>query len=491
MYYLQNVYKERKNFMKVILKFNYKGNTLLLLKNNEDYIFAKDVNGKLIYDLTDEEKNIISKVIKNILPSNKIVEIEELSHAGKLFRHYLDVKNGWHHFSEIVNGEMYIPTLQDLKFLNQKYNHQYEYVNSTNDFKTFGNDFIQRIIKIGTDTILFMVSASISFGFCWSVDISLQQTQTVDESIVIVSPEPSLGINDLDPIVSEAINLDNANEENGDNLSENAPDDIIAFTTNGLDTAVMNNPNLTDEEKEFFLSVTTIYNEEISPEDYPNIYDYMGNFYIIYDPNKSENGDLGCFYYTGPNKYAIVIYEANSFEDAPPYVLSHEFCHTKCSYRNPIFGMKLYEAINAIYNNEHFGSVYGKSESRYDDSYSRIVNYAYVLCEILDKDTIRMFHQSADPQVIVNALMLIIPNEQKAVQCVSYFDDVQASSFGAIISLSSTLKEYYEAKYKSDIREDDCMRFLILGPESVNDTSGITYKRYFVESTLENDYKIR
>ena len=426
--------------MKEILRFTYNDKLLCLLIENEELKYGKIIDNKVIFTLTEKEKNIIRRVFVKVLPTGSTIDLGYFAYNEKSFKHHMDKTNGLHLFYEEKDNQLIVPDSNNLKILNLMFNNQNEFVNSHDGLSIEDIKYYKRIVQYGKQFIIVFISTVA----CLSL-------------YTYMGPDAKL------PFLDNNI----AYTENYNNL------DAIT-KINKIISTINNNPNLTLEEKEFFLSAPEFIEDSINYFRYDKVIEHLEKLNVEYIAGPSLDGSAASFVYAGPKKGTLKVYNSTSFADAPKWAMSHEFVHAFTSYENYIYGKGFYEIINTIINNEYYG-VKNNVERKeiYDTGYSWIRAYAYIIISTLEETDLRAYHATGNPEIIVNALNEIIPDKDKAIKLLTYFDflvdniayrtdlsqvyvpDFIRKVFGETRNnLNELCKEYYKAKFGIEIEED-------------------------------------
>lgn len=154
-------------------------------------------------------------------------------------------------------------------------------------------------------------------------------------------------------------------------------------------------------------------------------------------------------------------------------VLAHEKSHSLTNIQR-IFLSWLVESINAIFNDEYEGN---GMVGTYDTSYLHIVNYAKALMEIIGALPLQKYHGYTDEDPIIEALMEIIDDEDKAYKLLTNIEEyknmiekisVDVMTYEekqVLFSLKETIyqsfDEYYYAKKGIHITDDLVMLYYL------------------------------
>ncbi|MBQ8473204.1 MAG: hypothetical protein IJ501_06850 [Bacilli bacterium] len=418
--------------MKEILNFIDEGIQLCLFINNGNLVYGKRLDDKISYDITDNQRELIKNVFYSLLPSNIIKDLGYIKYNNKSIKHLYDLNNNYHIFYE----DNYQIT-EDILNLNSLFNNQEEYLasyNKKNSFKRSESRYTRRRVKIKDKVIPVLV---LSTSLILMTLLSIEGIKRIDFSI------QNYKENEL---VSKY-------QDNDVKL-----EDIIQF--------INSNPNLTNEEKEFFLSCPEYFQDNLEYFDYYTLVNNLSNIYINYINDPSNDGFSGDYTYYGKNKNRIRIYESTDFTNCKKSALSHEYLHsfTNHSLQDNYF----YEIVNVIFNNEYFGS---DSELFYDSSYPTLRKYFYIIAEIIDPNILRQYHANNDINYLIEELIKIIPDRDLAtnlflnidfifrIDLLKETDPIEYEKYKEEYKLKkqevdNLLKQYYEIKYQSSIENN-------------------------------------
>jgi len=417
--------------MKEILKFKDLGILYSLKVDNNELIYQKNENGNISTNLNKDEIKLINTIFFNLIPSQNIKNLGYINYNNKKINHLYDLNNSFHIFYENEKD-----ITEDCLTLNDIFNNQEEYLalketNSNNNSK-----YTKRKVKVGKKVISVLVLS----------------TFILTTSVFYIK-----GIHNLVSLISNHIKEHKYYEE-----VEKYQDRQL--TVEEIIASINNNPQLTQEEKEFFLSAKNFFNDNIEYFDYYTVIDNLNNLHIEYIKEESKNpGQYEDFTYTQDAKGRIRVYKSTNFSDAPKYALSHGFLHafTKMSNTDNYF----YEGLHVLINNEYFGN------SFYDNGYKVLKNYVYIICELINPEVLRQYHAHNDIKYLIDALTKIIPDENMAITLLTDIDFIceaeilrnssqeKYNKLKAEYSLKTNeidilLKKYYQAKFQISPEED-------------------------------------
>ncbi len=414
--------------MNEVLRFNYKGTELYIFEENNKFIYLKQQDNNVSQDLTSEEKEVMTKVLLQIMPSRNLSDLGYIKYNQKKFRHFYDLRTGFHVFYEGDNFKT--PNDKDLYNLNMVFNYENDYVSayrymSQDDKK---KNTIKRIVRIGSLTLVVLVSLT-------GIKLGIERL-TKEEALVLNSGEvveETFADYEAKPIVQSEINQNNV-----ENISR----------------SILTNSNLNEPEKRLFLS-STKFIEDISPYFNTDRLYSLNHFKINFTDKEGPDNARA----TWQDVFLeMVVYNTKGLETASVTDLTHEFIHIFSNVSNLSLGNSLYEAITTTLNNEYFGN--------YDKSYNWLNRFAKPLMELLGRDTLLAYYANPNPNILTTALMEINPDFNMAYRLLSNldtFNNLWKNSYDAnfqeqygelmnqvITELSQTLEVYYDSKYTNN-----------------------------------------
>lgn len=418
--------------MKELIKFDYLNDKLGVLIEESKLIYIKYIDDYTItYKVEKEEKDIIKKVLYELLPSNNIYDLGDINYLNRDFKHLYDYDNEFHIFCDkdynLNNNSL---------FLSYIYNNQEECIyllKKNNYMKRSKSRYVRRHVRIGDKVISVIVLSAFLLTLSIGAYKGISWVKYYKEK-----NKYTTGV------------LENINRQ---------------ITIQDIENAILSNSKLSKEEKELLLSNKKFFQDNLEYLDYYSVIENLNNLYIVYEKESSEiEGMYGEYLRTGDNKGRIKIYNARNFKEAPRYALTHEGTHAfTTNYNNYNY---TYEGIHVVFNNEYFSDT---KNLIYDDGYQVIRDYIYVLCELIDESVLRKYHADDNIEYLINELIKIIPNREKAIQVFSNIDsicrlEIINGSREVIKKLhqetKTLLKEYYQIKYQINIEDDNYSLFL-------------------------------
>lgn len=415
---------------------NFEDNNILfsLYVKEGKVVYQKQVNENISYELEDNEINLINFVFSSLMPSNNIKDLGIIKYNNKEINHLYDLSNKFHIFFE---GDEEIT--KECLNLNYLFNNQEEYVffANYNYDRNFSNKFVSRKIIIGKKVLSVLISSAFLLT---STMFFIKGGQKVYNFV--------------------------ENYRYNQKVEEYSNREI---QMNEIVGAINENPYLTEVEKEFFLSCPSFFEDNIEYFDYYTVLDYLKKLRIEYVPESNLDPNIrGQFRTVGPDRGIITIYNATCFEDAPKYVLSHEFLHVFTKYSGDY--NYIYEGINVVMNNEYYGVL--SNNTIYDNGYKGLMSEIYILCELIDPENLKKYHAENDISCLIDPLMQIIPDYDIAFNLLVNIDFISKAELGNTDGsldeeirikkeeINKTLRLYFETKYQIQVTSDNYALFL-------------------------------
>lgn len=459
--------------LKIIGKFKLDNAMYVIVLKNNKYKVGRLTNNIVNYNLSGDEKALITCIIDKILPNNSKIELFPIKVNGN--KYDVTVSNGIYEFYPKSN-------IDDLKILNNLLNSQSEFVNFGKNPNTDSN-YIKRFVKIGKKTVLVLLSATILLSSSSSMKNDLKEQLNDDEKIITIIDEPTLengeaDIIEIDELPSELVDeIQNGFDNKEKNIFEN--NIIMGYNFNDIVDAVNNNPNLTEAEKNHTLSYSFIFEDNYGYYNYENLLNLLSTLKVEYTSEKI--GSLGGTYTSGKN--LIKMYGSTSFEDAELKIFSHEFSHmiqASNDYYITTYNSFLVEGTNEIATLEYY---YADEKNPPSNVYSFQCNVVRVLSLILGDNIIKKYYNFNDTHEIEQALYKIYPDEEridKFLDVLLYYQILERDVIYARESyneevfkeienyIKQELRFYYETKYQRSV-EDDLLMLYFVDYDSLED----------------------
>jgi len=405
--------------------------------NNKKYIFFIEDNnlkygylddGNIQTTLTKEEIELMDKIIPYITistDSNSHVALNLINYNNKKFQIIYDRISDLKYFYEIKDNKYHLPEIEDTKYLWRIYN--------ANNYVFYNESSKEELERKTVKTIKTLFYGAV---------------------VIITVQLATLGIMQFN-IHQKQKELETLQEQ-------------IVCNWEDVNSAILSNTNLNEEEKAFILG-----NQEMVEEnrDFINkqiIVDRLEDLDIIYlpDSSKQEQGVtelvLG-FYNVATNE--ITVFGTDCYENCDKDVLSHEVKHV---LSNSVLtaGSGINEAINQMMTKEYKHELCGNQF----DTYIDLQKATMALAEIIGTEPLKQFYFRGDINYIRESLNEIINDYDKADLLIWNIDCIQIYSGGFEIGLTqeemlknkqesanntyNLLKEYFYEKYQYPLEED-------------------------------------
>ena len=465
----------------IVLSFTENGYEYLVYKKGEEYIALKKQDGKVIMELSLDEKKMVNSVFDKLKVKHS-VKLPNIEFEGKEYKHFYDKENNFHSFLNTDGSKL---TINEFKALNYYYNNQDGIVYYGKQKQKEAKDTIQRIVKIGKK--FFIVTMLSSMLINGKQELKALANDNKFETINEVQTDQ---IDDLINQLTSEKKKESIKDTQDKN--ENLTDEE---KIENLKNALNKNENLTDEEKDFILSGFNVLEKNIDIIDYSSIVERLETLKIVYINAPDPEGKAAGTYTYCLN--LITIFNATDYKMALQSVLSHEVYH---SYQNKYEYPGLFEVCNAMMNEEYSGSVNNFIDRGYDR------RYVIALMEIIGSEPFRYFNFNGDIDLIRDPLLKLINDEDMVDKLL---DDLDAYTYLystaekniLMYDIENTIGKFYQAKYGEPINTN---KYLVatLWPGAINadtlnespeDRSYITFsspipKGYF-NKDLENYQK--
>jgi hypothetical protein len=406
--------------MEIVLKFNYNAKSYVVYKEADTFKYGYLVNDKIMTDLSLEDKENINSVLSDLSPSTNMLELTPVYFKNNLYHVFLDLKTNLRHFIPT-------PSVEDLSILNSLFNNETEYV-----FDTYSNNdkkYFKRFIKIGQKTIMVLISTT----------IVLSQMPNAMAYSKKTSSKPTTAITQSE------------------------------CTIDTVKSSLKNNKNLSQKEKDLFLSNPFYFEDNKQYMDF----NYLSKTFSKMNSSVNQNmpKSVGGWYLTTANK---IEYRSDNISNVKPDVITHEILH---STQHNALESALTESVNVMYNNEYFG----QEDYTYDKAYQSQVAVAKALAEIIGPKPLKQYENTGKDRYITEALQEIVPNFAYAQRFIGIFNNYHAllvkcgdmiqekqdtqyvsqSIEMAKSDIKTALQMYYEAKFNRSMDNDLLMQYYL------------------------------
>ncbi len=454
--------------MQKVLSFKDDDKELILFLDNKKLCYGKKIKSKISYDLDTNEIKLIKKVLRRFLPSDYLIDMGEISFENKKIKTYFDYESGRYHF---YHNEK-LPTLDEFIKLNKMYNQREEFVyeDSNDDLdKDFldslddensKEDYILEKIKVGEKYIKVIFSLTLIYLL----------------NFILINYGPTTY---------------GALSYQAKNKILNAIERVTDFSSNDLTSkkvieTINQNPNLTEEEKEFYLRELDFIEDQAPYIDQSDFLDTISKLDIVYNQNASDDKNVGGSW---NKEYRVNIYATNGYSNASKIKLRHELYHTVTQKEaiddsKNTFVIPFYEILNRQMGNEYEGGSVLNPEA-YDSSYAWLEEYFYRIARLFKPETLRKFHAVPNHEYLISELVEIIKDVDKAYQLfdalyqydhaykaiefrhqklleIKSLTDWEETLRESRQKLDSLIKEYYDAKFKDVSNYQNDLEYIYL-----------------------------
>jgi len=415
-----------------IAKFNHNDKVFeFILFNNRLYCICYDKEGKLISDLNEDEKNVVTSVVQSLIVDEKRSHYVRDDKVGEnKYKIYIDPLTR-NYFWKPLNGKDN-PT--DNIYLNLKYNNEPDviYLKKINELseseldkkleKLYFSDFRemlnnnwitkerlykkQRMLETGRkDMMKTIIKSSI---------VNLLILSTISTMVYIHLPQitelNNKNISNNNIVIESTTNKESTALAYVLEIPEiNEQNDIKQlYSWERIKNAINNNPYLTTKEKEFLYELKFVFDENHQYMDLELITYRLENLRIIYNKNLYEkNSSYGGLYRTKNNE--IEIFKTDSFDDVNIHIFLHEFFHvlqapnsnhlTK-ELSNDLFTMEIVKRLHA---NDIFEK-HGIRKISCTSIYQYWMNIWYNVIELLPQEDICKFQFQAEEEILYRGM---------------------------------------------------------------------------------------
>ncbi len=387
-----------------IFEYELEGKKYIACKAGNEIKFGFVDGDNISFELSHDELSFIKGIYNFIVGDpSKNIELSPLRFNNQYIKTIYNTDSRLYSFYN-MDGSLLDEEL--LKKLNYLFNNQSTSVYSDNTFEKPEKNKFQLAVQIGNKIVTILVSASIVLGTL-----------------------PIVPRGDL------AFKIDYGLDSLFKNRYEVSATD---YSFSEIENVINNNANLSSSEKAFLIKgLRSEIEENIDYIDLDILKRNLSEFNIVYHPSKiydestgsyvdAEYPVSGSFIYVGHDRntahmYGDSNYNTSSFEDCDESTLVHEGNHMICqrprlvnmqdgfadlvnglymSMDNP--GFDLEELFNELYSREYLEDF---SDENLSEGYNWIMPITYVMCEVLDEETIRKYKCNPDPYIITNYLV--------------------------------------------------------------------------------------
>lgn len=433
----------------IIASTTYENKNLIIYKETNEIHFGKLENNKIITSLTLEEQEVLKNVYQQItIDKPNSLDCGTFKIQGKQIKIYYCKTSNLYYFYEIINNKLQIPEQKLLTELNIYYNNEQETLHYIEDKIEQYKNNMEKLDDIPNQTKktfnkhvkLYMATLSVILAG----NIAFQELPVLNYELYYHTT-PKVKVEQ---------------EEQ--------------YSFSKIKQAIETNPNLSEEEKSYFLLLQQELKENQAYINQEKICKILNDIKIDYHNQnhevKTESGkmEVGGSYSSKENK--INIYKLN-ISELQPKILFHEMNHSLTDFKqqsqeslllsHPNY---LLEMTNELFSIEYFEELAQSNSLVEGTSYGNQMVVMYPLCEILDEKTIRNYKFNGKVNVILEELLSIDPDMNKAANLITAINSIELYQSNVIEKYNktqevenestekkeTTLQEFYNAKQEQD-----------------------------------------
>lgn len=493
--------------MKIIATFLFNGKNYVIYLKGDNVIFGYFNNGDIDNKLNSDEMSMLYCVYDQIRvqPSTSVFcGMYQIN--GNDFKIFMDTRNSMYSFLLNKDGKDSIPSEEQLKFLNNYYNHQKLVFNiCSDDIKKFvksGGIFFFRVVKIYVICIIVPVCSCLAFN-------ALPDLTKFNVKYQLAS----ISAKDLTEL--------NKNYEYEDliaaiNQNKKLPDEDKKFLIESLALEFNENKEYMDIEA-VIKKLKTLDVDYIKSFTYDNklkkyvripreegvtgIYIYLLNKIRLYD--SVDEKEISENYISQPFTLAQVskscyFHEANhvltneTWESVVSDLVealrlsdtSFEFYNDIVESMQPINNNTLLlELTDELFSREYFSEYNDNNQLAEEHTgYQSKMPYIYALAELLDEKTLREYKYNTNSDIIISALLKIDDNKEKAYELITSINSIDMYTY------NYTKAFYDENGDMKDMNSDEEEEFIKASREQKNNYKKIHDSfAYFYEKKYHRD----
>lgn len=433
----------------IIASTTYENKNLIIYKETNEIHFGKLENNKIITSLTLEEQEVLKNVYQQItIDKPNSLDCGTFKIQGKQIKIYYCKTSNLYYFYEIINNKLQIPEQKLLTELNIYYNNEQETLHYIEDKIEQYKNNMEKLDDIPNQTKktfnkhvkLYMATLSVILAG----NIAFQELPVLNYELYYHTT-PKVKVEQ---------------EEQ--------------YSFSKIKQAIETNPNLSEEEKSYFLLLQQELKENQAYINQEKICKILNDIKIDYHNQnhevKTESGKMGVGGSYSSKENKINIYKLN-ISELQPKILFHEMNHSLTDFKqqsqeslllsHPNY---LLEMTNELFSIEYFEELAQSNSLVEGTSYGNQMVVMYPLCEILDEKTIRNYKFNGKVNVILEELLSIDPDMNKAANLITAINSIELYQSNVIEKYNktqevenestekkeTTLQEFYNAKQEQD-----------------------------------------
>lgn len=469
----------------IIASTTYENKNLIIYKDQNQICFGKLENNQIITSLTLEEQEVLKNVYQQItIDKQNSLDCGTFKIQGKQIKIYYCKTSNLYYFYEIINNKLQIPEQKLLTELNIYYNNEQETLYHIDDILERCNN-LEKL----EDTPNYAKKS-----FNKTIKLYMATLSVILAGNVVFQELPVLNY-ELYYHTTPKIKVEQEEQ----------------YSFSKIKQAIETNPNLTEEEKSYFLLLQQELKENQAYISQERICKILNDIKIKYHDKYHEinvdSGKMGVAGLYHPRLNKIDLYKLNISET--PKVLFHEINHSLTDFNNQFQDDSLLsnpnyllETTNELFTTEYFEEIAQSNPFPISDwiAYYDQMVVMYPLCEILDDKTIRNYKFNGKVNVILEELLSIDPDMSKAANLITAINSIELYQKNTIEKYNKTqemenestekqdavlqelynakqeqdenkqtiynsIKNYYEKKYNRPMNEDQLMMAYFSNPD--------------------------
>lgn len=427
---------------RIIAEFDYNNKKYILYTDDEKNVYVAYLDGEDLKQIFNQDEfELVNKVYQELSEKElkpDFIEYASIFHKGIEYKTVFDLNDNRRYFYELKNNR-YEPVDNNLQeYFDSIYNSEIDILyNGNNDKLESARNVTKKVVKVGNVTIAVIIAANISFTGLKTINLDRSFLQNIE------------AIKDI-------------------------------YTTDERDHKIImsyidKNTRLSDEDKEFILSMNHFFEENEEYFNMSEIKKNLMNLRIIYDKDNQENHKMSNRvkgYYTKVFDKITIFYSDKMDNDMiTKKVVFHEVMHAisnKGYVAKGNLGLALTEGVNELMAVEYLNT--------YSDTYNKGQTYARIMCELIGPEKIKESFFGNNIDMVLEELSSICGTKKDAQKFISLLDDEARCDTTLMISndrqekidaletkkrispvIDTYIRIYYENKFNRKIDEDKLM----------------------------------
>lgn len=380
-----------------IIKFHFEKKEYIISRYDQQILFSIKEQNEVRTKLNFKEEGLL-KTVYSLLVGKKedYILLSDTTYRSMTFKTLVNKKNGLYSFLSNDNSKDENEAIKELNYI---FNNQNSFLND--NFSDEEEYHLANILHKAQ--VILKVS-----GIVLAVTLSLKMT------LYTLPHVPSNYPEFVTDYQMDKIRVKHFSSKQ-------------AYDFREIENIIDNNSNLTEIEKEFCKKIKVVLDENKDFINFETVKRHMRNLKINYcvSETQSTHGTVGKYHIVGDKKYQIDLipfesFPTKNFQTSNKVILAHELQHALDDYgwltnlldsqvtvvsNNEL----LYETFNELILREYIDYF---TTDEFVKGYQLFMPPTYVLCEILDEETIKNYKFKTDSYYITNYLSsLDIPLE--------------------------------------------------------------------------------